>query len=344
MKSFKRYTISELVELLNAADECNWLEAKGKEDILSDSGKQSFRTLLESVCSFSNEPDQNGGIILYGIGQSHGGTSDRRYIVEGVNNIDKAQLDIATQCKESFNIPVYPEITVPPTMESNRADNSFTIRLLLRHLLDAQDIVWFGRFSAFDLNESQKTALVFLREVGAIDNLTYRQMNSCEILKASRELCAMRDMGLLLDKGKGSATYYVPGQAYKSVTDVNADSINTHGKPVNTHGEAINTHGDGSPSSIVDARQRLLLEFPEDIRERVEALGQRKNDQTMILALILDLCRARPMTKRNLAELLKRREDYIMRKYLSVLLSNNTLRYLHPEMRKHPEQAYITND
>lgn len=37
-------------------------------------------------------------------------------------------------------------------------------------------------------------------------------MNDCDTLKASKELREMRDSGLLEDKGKGSATYYIPGK------------------------------------------------------------------------------------------------------------------------------------
>ena len=107
-------------------------EAKGKEDVLKESGKENFRTLLETVCSFSNEPGQNGGIILYGFGKNHENYSANHYIVEGVNDVDKTQLDIATQCKESFNLPVYPEITVE-TIEGCQV-----LRILVHELPDAK--------------------------------------------------------------------------------------------------------------------------------------------------------------------------------------------------------------
>ena len=47
MTSRRKYTFSELLELLNSTDECNWLEAKGREDVQWHSGKANFRTLLD---------------------------------------------------------------------------------------------------------------------------------------------------------------------------------------------------------------------------------------------------------------------------------------------------------
>ena len=39
----------------------------------------------------------------------------------------------------------------------------------------------------------------------------YRQFAGCDTLKASAKLSMMRDAGLLEMKGRGKATYYVPG-------------------------------------------------------------------------------------------------------------------------------------
>ena len=99
MTSRRKYTFSELLELLNSTDECNWLEAKGREDVQWHSGKANFRTLLESVCSFSNEPGLGGGVILYGVGENRAGNDENRYAVEGIDDIDKA--DPGTAVRES---------------------------------------------------------------------------------------------------------------------------------------------------------------------------------------------------------------------------------------------------
>ena len=55
----KTYSAQELYNLLIQADESVWIEAKGHGD--------TNQSLMESVCSFSNEPGLGGGYILYGI-------------------------------------------------------------------------------------------------------------------------------------------------------------------------------------------------------------------------------------------------------------------------------------
>ncbi len=144
----------------------------------------------------------------------------------------------------------------PPTFESNRDDNEFTTRLLLHHFLDKKDIEWLKNFEVFGLNDSQKQALIFVREVGAIDNQTYRQMADCDTIKATTDLRTLRKNELLLMKGKGKAAYYLPGiemsytatpNAINSIDVQNIElGVNTEPIPISTEPIAISTE----PSAI----------------------------------------------------------------------------------------------
>lgn len=100
---------------------------------------------------------------------------------------------------------------MPPTFKSSREVNEFNSRLLLHHFLDDNDQKWLKQFENFAQADSQKQALIFVREVGAIDNTTYRQMADCDTLKASAALRKLKGYELLNSMGKGKATYYVPG-------------------------------------------------------------------------------------------------------------------------------------
>ena len=100
----KSYSAQELYSLLIQADESVWIETKGIGD--------TYQSLMESVCSFSNEPGLGGGYILYGIGEHKGETGKDRFVVEGVSDCDKAQTDISTQCGNMFNISVRPRIDI----------------------------------------------------------------------------------------------------------------------------------------------------------------------------------------------------------------------------------------
>lgn len=98
----------------------------------------------------------------------------------------------------------------PPTFESDRANNSFTSRLLLHHFLREEDLEWLKQVPS-ELGDSQRYALIFLREQGAINNQTLRQLTGSDVLTASQDLRKLRELGLLSQRGKGSATYYLPG-------------------------------------------------------------------------------------------------------------------------------------
>lgn len=104
---------------------------------------------------------------------------------------------------------------VPPTFESDHGANQFSTRLLLHHFLN-EDIIWLQEFKSYELNDPQKRALIFVREAGAIDNATYRQINGVDLMKASVELRALRDADIIEQKGKGRYTYYIPNNSCNS--------------------------------------------------------------------------------------------------------------------------------
>ena len=103
---------------------------------------------------------------------------------------------------------------LPPTMESSRHPDQFVATFLFHHFLGPDDVAWLGNLTAEQLTDEESRVLVFVREVGAIDNATYREINKTETLDASVHLRRLRDLKLLEKKGSGSRTYYVPGEAF----------------------------------------------------------------------------------------------------------------------------------
>ena len=69
---------------------------------------------------------------------------------------------------------------------------------------------WLAQYASFDLTNEQKLALVFVREVGAIDNATYRQLDSSIThARARLEIHKLCDLGFVEKKGQGRNTYYI---------------------------------------------------------------------------------------------------------------------------------------
>ena len=67
-----------------------------------------------------------------------------------------------------------------------------------------------AQYAEFGLVNEQKLALVFEREVGAIDNATYRQLDSSIThVRARLEIHTLCDLGFIEKKGQGRSTYYI---------------------------------------------------------------------------------------------------------------------------------------
>ena len=138
---------------------------------------------------------------------------------------------------------------MPPTFESNRSANQFTARLLLHHLLDKETLQWLSSYANYSLNNEQRLALVFVREVGAIDNITYRQLNSdINNQRASYDLHYMCTKGLLEQKGQSRSTYYIAGKNFVNgnAAGENGNAIGENSRGNRENGNAIGENGRGN--------------------------------------------------------------------------------------------------
>ncbi len=101
----------DLLRQLNETDELNNVEAK--------TASQVGKSVLETVCSFSNEPQLGGGHILLGIKAESNYSLWPTYEVEGVQDPDKVQCDLASQCADTFNRPIRPKMSVETINNKN---------------------------------------------------------------------------------------------------------------------------------------------------------------------------------------------------------------------------------
>ena len=220
---------------------------------------------------------------------------------------------------------------MPPTFESNRSANQFTARLLLHHLLDQETIKWLACFSKYSLNNEQRLALVFIHEVGAIDNITYRQLNSdINNQKASMDLHSMCAMGFLEQKGQSRNTYYIAGALYEKISRANGEMCRADEEISRANGE------------ISRVEEEISRAFPEELIERCKSLRKWESSDKME-SLIIDLCDFKPLNLNEIAELLNRKSSSVRYQYINPLIKGGRLFYTIPEMRNHPNQKYTTN-
>ena len=225
----------------------------------------------------------------------------------------------------------------PPTFESSRESNHFVARLLLHHFLNEDDLNWLALFEEYQLNDNQKKALIFVREAGAIDNQTFRQISGVDVLKSSSDLRKMRDDELLEAKGKGRATYYIPGKTFITLSSTTyVESALPPSESAPPPSESAPPPSESAPLNLTILRNELTPELlfvidnlkvkskPEDIQK-----------------LIQELCCRRAYRLTELSTLIGRTPKYTFRKFIQPIM-NIQIEYLYKDMVNHPEQAYIS--
>ena len=250
---------------------------------------------------------------------------------------------------------------MPPTFESSRENNQFTTRLLFHHLLGKDDIEWLSLFAQHELNNEQRLSLIFVRELGAIDNITYRQLNSdITSRKATFDLHRMCEMGLFELKGQSRNVYYIAGpnlephiskndgemcrangEMYRANGEISrANEENGRGDGLNSRGGGLNSRGD-SLNSRGDSLNSRGDHLPLELKERIKQLGKRTNPKEME-KLIIDLCNWNPLSLKEIAKLINRKTSSVRYLYLNKLITQGKLFYTIPEMLNHPNQKYTT--
>ena len=239
---------------------------------------------------------------------------------------------------------------MPPTFESNRSANQFTARLLLHHLLDHETIQWLAPYADYSLNNEQRLALVFVREVGAIDNITYRQLNSnMNNQKASFDLHDLCTKGLLEQKGQSKSTYYIAGEKF---VNSRADGENSRaiGENSRVGGENNNAIGEnnnviGENNNVIEENNNVIEEnnnaLPADLLEKCKNLKKWEPSEKM-KDLIIELCAYTPLSINDIANIIRRKPFSVWYLYIKPLIESGKLFYTIPEMIKHPNQKYTT--
>jgi ATP-dependent DNA helicase RecG len=221
---------------------------------------------------------------------------------------------------------------LPPTFESSRRPDQFVATFLFHHFLGPEDLAWLRNLTREPISDEESRALVFVRELGAIDNAAYRAINRTDTLNASGHLRRLRDLELLEMKGAGSRSYYVLGPRFLDaqlapLPPVAPNQINSHQPEGDSHQPEGDSH-------------HPLETIPPELAARIPPAGSRPR-RDLMRALILDLCRWRALSARELTTILQGREHKpLVRDYLTPMVTEGMLAYTIPAMENHPDQRY----
>ena len=234
---------------------------------------------------------------------------------------------------------------LPPTFESSRRPDQFVATLLFHHFLEPADLAWLRALTPEALSDEEARALVAVRELAAIDNAVYRNLNRTDTLNASVHLRRLRDLDLLTMKGSGSRTYYVPGPRFRQpselVVDIQAPTQTPQAGPQTPQAKVQTPQaGAQTPQAKPQTPQVAAPLMPVALAARLPAPGKRPR-RDVLQALLVDLCAWRPHSARELADLLGRRDHkHLVKELLGPMVALGLLSFTIPNMEKHPEQRY----
>lgn len=103
---------------------------------------------------------------------------------------------------------------IAPLFKSDGDHDSFIVTFLFHHFFNEEDIQWLANFKQAQLTDEQERALIFVKEVGAIDMATYQNLNEVDTLTANISLRQLSDLELLTAKNQGMTTDYLPGKKF----------------------------------------------------------------------------------------------------------------------------------
>lgn len=228
----------------------------------------------------------------------------------------------------------------PPLFESDRGQDQFVARYFFHHFLGADDVAWLAQFKDTQLSSDEAKALIVVREAGAIDNANFRALTKVDTLTASASLRRLRDAGLLVQKGRGSATYYVAAER------LGLDTLSGNPPPLSGNPPVLSSNPEGLCSNLVDAeneaaRTSLLDGLPGSLAARLGSIGRRHPPQET-QDLVVALCRLRAWRVDELALVLRRNHEVVRQNYLRPLMRDGRLVMTRPEEPNDPQQAYRT--
>lgn len=181
----------------------------------------------------------------------------------------------------------------------------------------------FGRFSKLEVQ-----ALVTADIEGAVDNARMRQITGRHASDVTRILQELVSQGALQQEGQGRWTRYRLPDSDIGTGD--NDSVHNCTDSVRKDSDSIHKGAD----SIHKDFDPLLLKIAEPAR------NSKRLPPEQMEKLIVEICRGRWLTRREIASLLQRNPDSLRARYLTPMVSHGVLRLRYPDKPNRVDQAY----
>lgn len=231
----------------------------------------------------------------------------------------------------------------PPQFRETR--NSFVVTFKNHNFIDEEAIAWLNTYSNITINDRQVSALVYTRNNKRITNREYQELNSIDSVTATKELKYLLQNNLIIQNGTRGGAFYTlvnnPQDNEGKLIINNQNSVLNDWNSVLNGGNSVYNGTNSVTNDQENDQNSVIIRGKLEDISRVAREKQRLNPQQMN-ELILGLCAIRPLTLKELSQLLKRKPDSLRISYLSRLVDEKKLKLRFPDQVNHPKQAYIT--
>ncbi len=195
----------------------------------------------------------------------------------------------------------------------------------------------FGeRFSRFSKIEVQ--ALVTADIEGSVDNGRMRQITGSHATDMTRVLQGLVGKMALIQEGQGRWTRYrLPaenGALHNGRYSVRNGSRSVHNDRHSVHNGSRSVHN----ADMENEDQEALISMAAPARQK------QRLDPAVMEKLILDLCRNRWLSRRQLSDLLQRNPDSLRSRFLTPMVGHGLLQLRYPDKPNRADQAYTAAD
>jgi ATP-dependent DNA helicase RecG len=238
----------------------------------------------------------------------------------------------------------------PPRFEDRRT--TFRVSFSNASFLNENTIAWLNRFAAYDLSDPQRLALAYARREGKLAHADYRRINpSLDSAEVTRQLSDLVRRGLLSQHGVRRWTYYtlppLPSAEPSKEEAVRGAEGLRPGIPfteLGTQGGEVAILDDKLGTQEVEpgTQRGELSTQSQPVYVEISGLARRSTVQ-QVRAAILHLCAQRPLSPRELAELLGRNRSGLQQRFLYPLISEALLERLGSSPHD-PNGRYRTTD
>lgn len=228
-----------------------------------------------------------------------------------------------------------------PTLSEQQKPDRVTLTMPMVSLLPESAVEKLRKILGDELktlNAEEVQALVTADLEGAVSNFRLQSLTDRHPSDLTKLLKNMVGKDLLEKDGHGRGATYRWSERLRIVSNP-ATPVRTPGATGGAPGASVNFSGATGASGVAGERD-IPPRDPALLSIASPARTNKRLPRAEMQNVILGLCQGRELTGREIAELVQRNQDRVLKNYVSRLVEKGLLARKYPDDPSHPQQAY----